>query len=57
MNIQHSTPTTPLTEPSYVLSAIGLTLKDAQASIRFSFGHTNTADEVLEAAEAVIAVL
>lgn len=46
-----------ITEPSYVLSAIGLTLDEAQASIRFSFGHTNTADEVLEAAEAVIAVL
>ena len=46
-----------ITEPSYVLSSIGLTLDEAQASIRFSFGHTNTTDEVLEAAEAVIAVL
>jgi cysteine desulfurase len=46
-----------ITEASYVLSAIGLTLDEAKASIRFSFGHTNTADEVLEASEAVIAVL
>lgn len=46
-----------ITEPSYVLSAIGLTLNEAQASIRFSLGHTNTNDEVLEAAEAIIAVL
>lgn len=46
-----------ITEPSYVLSAIGLTSADAKASIRFSFGHTNTSDEVLKAAEAIIAVL
>lgn len=44
-------------EPSYVLRAIGLTPDEAQASIRFSFGHTNTSDEVLEAAEAIIEVL
>ncbi|MBS8271441.1 aminotransferase class V-fold PLP-dependent enzyme, partial [Halomonas litopenaei] len=46
-----------ITEPSYVLSAIGLTLDEAQASIRFSFGHTNTSDEALEAAEAILALL
>ena len=46
-----------ITEPSYVLSAIGLTSDEAQASIRFSFGHTNTSDEALTAAEAIIAVL
>ncbi|MEP1308024.1 MULTISPECIES: cysteine desulfurase family protein [Rhodobacterales] len=46
-----------MSEPSYVLRAIGLTSDEAQASIRFSFGHTNTSDEVLEAAEAIIAVL
>ena len=46
-----------ITEPSYVLSAIGLTLEEAQASVRFSVGHTNTTDEVLEAAEAILAVL
>ncbi|WP_415921300.1 cysteine desulfurase family protein [Tateyamaria sp. SN6-1] len=46
-----------ISEPSYVLRAIGLTSDEAQASIRFSFGHTNTSDEVLEAAEAIIAVL
>ncbi len=45
------------TEPSYVLSAIGLTLDEAQASIRFSFGHTNTSDEALEAADAIIAII
>ncbi|MFG6592638.1 cysteine desulfurase family protein [Sulfitobacter sp. 1A12157] len=44
-------------EPSYVLRAVGLTSDEAQASIRFSFGHTNTSDEALEAAEAIIAVL
>lgn len=46
-----------ISEPSYVLRAIGLTSDEAQASIRFSFGHTNTSDEALEAAEAIIAVL
>ena len=34
-----------------------LTLEEAQASVRFSVGHTNTTDEVLEAAEAILAVL
>ena len=46
-----------ITEPSYVLGAIGLTLEEAQASIRFSFGHTNTTDDVFEAVEAITAIL
>lgn len=46
-----------IAEPSYVLSAIGLTSDEAQASIRFSFGHTNTSDEALTAADAIIAAL
>ncbi|WP_170427222.1 cysteine desulfurase family protein [Ruegeria arenilitoris] len=46
-----------ISEPSYVLSEIGLTSEEARASIRFSLGHSNTKDEVLEAAEAIIAVL
>jgi cysteine desulfurase len=36
-------------EPSYVLRAMGLSARDAYASIRFSFAETNTADEVRRA--------
>ena len=46
-----------ITEPSYVLRAIGLTNEQARASIRFSFGHSNTTDDALKAADAIAAVL
>ena len=46
-----------ITEPSHVLRAIGLSAQDARASIRFSFGHTNTIDDAICAAEAVAALL
>jgi cysteine desulfurase len=34
------------TEPSHVLSAMGLSAEDSRASVRFSLGKQNTADEV-----------
>ena len=34
------------TEPSHVLTAMGLTAEEARASIRFSLGKQNTAEEV-----------
>ena len=43
------------TEPSHVLTAIGLSAKDARSSIRFSLGPENTLDEVDDLIEAVAA--
>lgn len=44
-------------EPSHVLKAIGLSLDEARASIRFSFGHSNTLDDAHQAVEAILSVL
>ncbi|MBS1456262.1 MAG: cysteine desulfurase [Clostridia bacterium] len=38
-------------EPSHVLSAIGLSAKEASSSVRFTFGKNNTAEEVNFAAK------
>lgn len=46
-----------VTDPSYVLQAIGLTCNEAQSSIRFSFGHTNTSEDVQSATDALLALL
>ena len=42
-----------LTEPSHVLRAIGLTAKEAESSIRFSFGRFNSLGD-LEMAAGII---
>ena len=42
-------------EPSHVLLALGLAPERARSSIRFSLGHSNTAEQVDELAEAVAA--
>ena len=49
--------TSGITEPSHVLSAVGLTPADADASIRFSFGRFTTDDEVTAAVNAVAEML
>ncbi len=41
-------------EPSFVLTAIGLSQEDAHSSIRFSFGQYTTKNEVIFAAETVL---
>ena len=41
-------------EPSHVLKAMGLSDEDARCSIRISLSHTNTLDEIDEAAAAII---
>ncbi len=46
--------------PSHVLTAIGLSADRARSSIRFSLGHSNTAEQVdalVEALEASVAHL
>jgi cysteine desulfurase len=42
-------------EPSHVLTAIGLRAERARASIRFSLGRANTAEQVDALVEAVAA--
>ncbi len=44
-------------EPSHVLTAVGLTPAQARASIRFSLGRFNTADDVEEALRIIPAVV
>lgn len=36
-------------DPSYVLTAMGLTNEDAQSSLRFSFGRNTTSDDIAQA--------
>ena len=40
-------------EPSYVLKAIGLSDEDAQSTLRFSFSHLTTEEEILIAVEKI----
>ncbi len=49
--------TSGIPEPSHVLSALGLTLSQSDASIRFSFGRFTTDAEIEEAAQLVISCL
>lgn len=42
-----------ISEPSHVLTAIGLTKEEALSSIRITIGHTNTYEEILQAAEII----
>lgn len=44
-----------LTEPSHVLRAIGLTVEEAESSIRFSFGRFNSPEDSEEAARIIAA--
>lgn len=46
--------TTGNSEPSHVLQAIGLTDEQARASLRFSVGKGNTADEIDETVSVVV---
>lgn len=40
-------------QPSHVLTALGHSVKDARASLRFSFGHATTSQEITAAARAI----
>ena len=48
--------TTGSPEPSHVLSAMGLSLMDAQSTVRFSFGKENTEDEIDTTVEVLIEI-
>jgi len=48
--------TTGSPEPSHVLSAMGLTLMDAQGTVRFSTGNENKEDEIDRTVEALIEI-
>jgi len=45
------------TEPSHVLAAIGLTREQARSSVRFSFGRSNTVEQVDALIDAVVDVV
>lgn len=49
--------TSGITEPSYVLREIGLSVEDAEASIRFSFGKFSTSNDVNSSVELLKEVL
>ena len=44
-------------DPSYVLQATGLSQDEAQSSIRFSLGHSNTPEDIQNAIDAILALL
>lgn len=49
--------TSGITEPSHVLSALGLTATEAESSIRFSFGRFSSDEEIVAAVTAVAEAL
>ena len=46
-----------IAEPSHVLKAIGLTDEEALSSVRITIGHTNTEDEIDQAANIITALV
>ena len=46
-----------ISEPSHVLKAIGLTDEEALSSIRITIGHTNTVEEIEQAADIITALV